>query len=92
MPRIEWDERKDRENRRRHGVAFSEAATVLRDPLAITIEDPEHSGVEHREVTIGWSGDARLLVVVHTAGDTVLRIISARMATSHERRTYEERA
>ena len=87
--KFRWDPRKDRENRRKHGVSFEEAATVFADPLAGTIPDPDHSRREHRFVTIGFSSNHRLIVVSHTEEHENFRIISAREANSHERKTYE---
>jgi uncharacterized DUF497 family protein len=84
-----WDRRKSRANREKHGVLFAEAATVFGDPFAASISDPDHSQGEVRFVTIGHSARNRLIVVCHTEeGDTV-RIISAREANSHERKTHE---
>jgi hypothetical protein len=84
-----WDRRKERTNLEKHGVSFAEASTVFGDPLAASIPDPDHSEGEVRFVTMGYSSSNRLIVVSHTEeGDTV-RIISAREATSHERKTYE---
>lgn len=64
--------------------------TVFGDPLSLTIEDPLHSEDEERFVIIGESNQQRLLVVVHTERGDKIRIISARQATSHEKRDYEE--
>jgi hypothetical protein len=87
--KFEWDAGKDRVNLEKHGVSFAEATTVFGDPLAGTIPDPDHSEGEERFVTVGHSVKNRLLVVSHAEeGDTV-RIISAREATPHERKTYE---
>jgi uncharacterized DUF497 family protein len=87
--KFEWDAQKERANLAKHGISFAEATTVFGDPLAETIPDPDHSESEERMVTVGYSAKNRLVVVCHTeAGDTV-RIISAREATSHERKTYE---
>jgi len=84
-----WDRRKDRANLEKHGLSFAEASTVFADPLAATIDDPDHSEGEARFVTMGFTANNRLIVVSHTEeGDTV-RIISAREATSHERKAYE---
>jgi hypothetical protein len=49
-----------------------------------------HDVAEARFVTIGMSALGRLLVVVHTEGDEIIRLISARVATRRERITYEE--
>ncbi len=39
--RCNWDEEKNRINRRKHGVDFEEAKTVFDDPLAVSIFDYE---------------------------------------------------
>ena len=88
---FEWDPNKDRGNREKHGISFEEAVTVFDDDLQITIPDPDHSIGEYRYVTIGSTSTGRLVVVSHTEfEDDRIRIISARGATTHERRTYEE--
>lgn len=84
-----WDPKKERENQRKHGVSFQEATTVFGDPLAGTIPDPDHSLGEIRFLTVGYSSNHRLIVVSHTEQDDNFRIISAREANSHERKTYE---
>ena len=86
---FEWDREKAEANLRKHGVGFAEAATVLLDPLSLTIADPDHSDVEDRYVALGWSGRGRLLAVVHTDHADCIRIISARLASRRERRVYE---
>jgi uncharacterized protein len=84
-----WDLRKERVNLEKHGVTFAEASTVFGDPLAASIPDPDHSEGEVRFVTMGHSSSNRLIVVCHTEEGDGVRIISAREATSHERKTYE---
>lgn len=90
---FDWHRGKAARNLRRHGVDFPQATTVFRDPLARSMPDEEHSDAEDRWVTIGQSMDGRLLVVVHTlrqSGDrSLVRIISARVATPRERRAFE---
>jgi uncharacterized DUF497 family protein len=88
--RYEWDARKAAANRAKHGVSFEEAATVFRDPLSQTGDDPDHSVTENRFVTFGLSARRRLLVVAHTQQGDTIRIISAREATARERAIYEE--
>ena len=87
---FEWDKQKARGNEEKHGVSFREAATVLSDPLAATYPDPDHSDHEKRFVTIGLSDRDRTLVISHTERKDRVRIITARKATSKERRFYEE--
>jgi len=88
--RFEWDSKKAQSNRRRHGITFEEASTIFGDPLSITIHDPAHSIGEDRFITIGTSVNDKLIVVVHTDRNDIIRIISARKATKNERRQYEQ--
>jgi uncharacterized DUF497 family protein len=92
MLRFEWDERKNRSNRTKHGVWFEEAQSAFDDPNARLFRDPEHSEEEDRFILIGLSSGARLLVVVHCyrESDSIIRIISVRKATKKEVRFYEE--
>jgi uncharacterized DUF497 family protein len=86
--RLVWDGRKAGLNVRKHGVTFEEAATVFSDPLALIIEDEHHP--ENARI-IGESVASRILLVVFVErARDVLRLISARRATRHERRRYEE--
>jgi len=89
---FEWDPDKAKANLAKHGVGFLEAATVLGDPLSLTISDPSHSEGEQRFVSVGMSDRARLLVVAHTEWGERIRIISARRATRREQRAYEREA
>lgn len=88
---LAWDPEKAAANLTKHGVSFGEAATVFEDRLAATFEDRHHSQSEQRWITIGSSRRRRLLVVVHTeTEDEMIRIISARVATTRERHAYTE--
>lgn len=86
---FEWDSDKAAANIEKHGVSFAEAVTVFFDSLSITIPDPLHSHDESRFVILGLSYQLRPLVVVHTDRGDRIRIISARLATSAERKRYE---
>jgi len=88
--KFEWNLEKARSNFRKHKVSFEEAATALKDPMATTGCDPDHSVGEERFVTFGVSERGRLLVVAHTEKDDTIRIISARVASKEERKIYEE--
>jgi uncharacterized DUF497 family protein len=92
--RFDWDPRKARANRAKHGVTFEEALTVFADEAALLIPDPDHSEDEERFVLLGMSALPRVLVVVHCDREVtnVIRIISARRATRPERRRYIERS
>ena len=87
---FEWDIAKAKRNLQKHGVSFEEASSVFYDTLAVTGADPDHSEGEERLVTFGVSSQARLLVVAHAERGGGIRIISARIATQHERQIYEE--
>lgn len=87
--RFEWDPEKAARNLRKHGVSFVEATTAFGDPMSLTIFDPDHSGEEDRFLLLGTTFGGRLVVVVHTDRADAVRVISARMATSHERKVYE---
>jgi uncharacterized DUF497 family protein len=89
---FEWDPPKAAANLWKHGVAFDEATTAFRDAFSITILDPDSSHEEDRFVLVGLSDRGRLLVVVHTERGDAVRLISARLATRHERQIYEEGA
>lgn len=86
----EWDARKATGNFRKHRVAFTEAATVFLDPLAVTYQDPDHSETEHRYITVGESTRARIILVSHLDRRDRIRIISARRATRKEAHDYRE--
>ena len=85
-----WDTKKATRNLKDHKVSFEEAATIFGDALAITFNDPDHSVGEHRSLTFGVSSANRLLVVSHIQRGTHTHLISARRATRHERKIYEE--
>ena len=87
---FEWDESKAASNERKHGVSFTEAMTVFGDPFSLTAFDPDHSAEEDRFITIGSAATGKLIVVSHTDRGNQIRIISARAATSRERKDYED--
>ena len=85
--RFTWDKRKAASNLRKHGVSFAEAVTAFDDDLAAYYPDSLHAD---RFILIGYSRRQRLLYVVHAdVRQDVIRIISARRATSHEKAHYE---
>ncbi len=62
---------------------------VFYDPLSATFDDPDHSVDEQRLITVGDSSRGHLLVVLHTERGKAVRIISARLATTQERKRHE---
>nr|VFJ63203.1 MAG: hypothetical protein BECKDK2373C_GA0170839_110420 [Candidatus Kentron sp. DK] len=85
-----WNERKNRENKRKHKVSFEEARTVFLDENAIRFFDPDHSEEEDRFIMLGISFMLRVLIVCHCyqENDSVIRIISARKADKQEQSEY----
>lgn len=90
LPAFQWDHEKARANQLKHGVSFEEAASAFADPLSLSLNDPDHQEGEDRRLLLGSSDQGRLLLVVYTERGHLIRLISARRATRHERRQYEE--
>jgi len=89
---FEWDENKNRINKKKHSVDFEMAATVFDDPHCASRMDA-NSIHEERWQTIGMAEGVALLFVSHTyreGEEVIIRIISARVATPRERERYEE--
>ena len=84
---VEFDPAKARANLRKHRVSFADAEQALRDPQAVTIEDPDAEG-EQRFVTLGADSLGRILVVVYAFRGDRVRLISARTASKGEARQY----
>ena len=89
--KFEWDEKKASTNLKKHGVSFEEARTVFFDERARLIDDLDHSYEEERFIILGLSSSLRVVVVCHCYRDTgnVIRIISARKATTTESKFYK---
>ena len=94
--RFEWDERKNRANKRKHGVSFEEATEVFGDPLHLSWLDERFSVFEERWVTVGQIRTGLTLTVANLFFDEqgegsegTVRLISARRATYRERQEYE---
>lgn len=84
-----WDAGKASVNVAKHGIRFETACQVFFDPF-LAYQDAT-SGSEQRAAVIGLTEDWNLLFVVHILRDRdTIRIISARPATSQERKTYED--
>ena len=91
--KFEWDENKNVINRNKHGVDFQTASFVFDDPNFLSEQDRVVDG-EDRWQTIGMVGGLVILMVAHTVREDenteIIRIISARKATSKERKHYEQ--
>ena len=87
---FEWDLKKAAANEKKHGVSFDEARTVFFDENAKLIDDPDHSAEEDRFVLLGLSSSLKVMLVCHCYREegNVIRIISARKASTHESKQY----
>jgi uncharacterized protein len=88
---FEWDRAKAASNFAKHGIHFADAVAVLEDVLALTMRDVQDDESEERWISLGMDTLGRILVVVYTWRGQAIRVISARPATSRERRQYEEK-
>ena len=90
--RFDWDEAKNRQNQRKHGVAFEDAQRLFESGSDyLEIFDAEHSEDDDRFIAVGPTRSGILVVVWADPGDDVVRIISARRATRREAEWFRER-
>ncbi|MDH3600384.1 MAG: BrnT family toxin [Candidatus Tectomicrobia bacterium] len=85
-----WDSEKASINQEKHGVDFADVVTVFEDLYLLSREDPSAEG-EQRFIAVGMDAQGRIHTVVYTYRGENIRLISARPASSRERRTYENR-
>ncbi len=88
MMKFEWDENKRLANIRKHGFDFIDVSTVF-DSDTVTVEDDRYNYGEQRFITFGLF-QGRIIAVVHTENDDLVRIISARKASKYEQQIYFE--
>lgn len=88
---FEWDSEKEKLNIAKHGIDFKTASRVFFDENRIEMYDEAHSDYEDRYITIGMIDNiAYIVMVVYTEREKAIRLISARKATSRERRMYDD--
>lgn len=87
---FEWDPMKAARNATKHGIRFPEAATAFFDADALFEPDPDHSEAENHFLLLGRSIRENIVLVIHVVRGDRIRLISARKATSNERRRYVE--
>lgn len=90
MIKFEWNTVKATSNKKKHGVSFEEAQSVFYDEFAVQFFDEDNFESEDRFLMLGFSNEARLLIVCHCERDqgNIIRIISARKATKKESNYY----
>ncbi len=91
MIKFEWDISKAASNKKKHRVTFEEAQSVFYDEFAVQFFDEENSESEDRFLMLGFSDEARLLIVCHCERNegNIIRIFSARKATKDESNYYQ---
>lgn len=86
---FEWDENKDRINKKKHGISFEVAVRVFLDDMRIEKIDFAHSTVDEERINIiGRVENMIILFVVTTERSGKIRIISARRAEKNEEEEY----
>ena len=86
---FQWDAGNADKNWQRHAVTQGEAEQVFFNRPILVAPDAKHSKVEGRHAALGQTTDGRLLTVVFTIRDGLIRIISVRDMSRRERRVYE---
>lgn len=92
---FEWDKDKAKTNLVKHNISFEDAASIFRDPNALSLFDDEHSDEDDRWITLGISSSGKLLLVNHTFKEIssercIIRIFSSRKANKSETGQYGE--
>jgi len=86
---FEWDEQKNKENIRKHGLDFADAWEIFQALILTALDTSEDYG-EDRFIGIGFLRD-RIVVVIYTEPEEdTIRLISLRKALKHERIKFEE--
>ncbi len=90
---FEWDEAKNKSNQKKHKISFETALHIFKDPFLLSKQDRFENG-ECRWQALGSIRGETVVLVAHTTHfediTEVVRIISARKATSQEKRAYEQ--
>lgn len=73
---FEWDEQKNRENIKKHGISFYQAQYSFADPNRVILKDLKHSHHETRYYCIGKVNDG-IMTVRFTYRSNVIRIFGA---------------
>jgi len=85
---FEWDERKNRRNKNKHGIDFKTAMKLWNDKNRIEIKTP--FPIENRSILIGKI-DKKLWSAIFTLRSNAIRIISVRRARKKEAKLYEQK-
>lgn len=86
---FEWDDQKNEENIRKHGIDFADIPEIFNGPMLIDLDDRVDYG-EDRWIGIGLLRTLVTVVIFTERVNDTIRIISARKATRYERKRYEQ--
>lgn len=87
--RFEWDEQKNSDNQAKHGVSFEEVRELFTSGQDyLELFDEVHSTLEDRFMVIGLVSRGLAVVLMTERDDDIIRIISARWATTREQYMY----
>lgn len=86
---FEWDEAKNLENIRKHGIDFSDVCEVFESPMLTELDERFDYG-EDRWLSIGFLGVGVVVIVWTERQDNLIRIISARRANRYEREKFAQ--
>lgn len=87
--KFDWDKEKDLQNYKKHKISFNMAIGAFYDDYRIERFDKLHSFSEDRFILIGKVDQSNEIVfIVYCIREDIIRIISARIANSKERRDY----
>lgn len=88
---FDWDEKKNSTNKQKHGFSFEGAQDAFEDPYILDLPDRLSSDDEDRWIGLGMLPDGRIISVVYVDQADKVRLISARLATPSERKSYGKR-
>ena len=89
---FQWDKGNVDKNLAKHGLSNQEIEEAFLDEEKILYDDVFHSGAEERFILIGKSRTERLVYIVFTVRESMVRVISARDLNRKEYLIYEKRA
>lgn len=87
--KFDWDEDKNSENIRNHGIDFNDVIEIFNGPMIVNIDDRVDYG-EERMIGVGFLTNIIAIVVFIEKDDDIIRIISARKANKHERKIFKK--
>ena len=85
---FDWDEGNIDKNEIKHYVRWTECEQIFFNKPLLLLKAGKHSAAEKRYYAFGKTDEGRLLTIVFTLRDSMIRVISARDMSERERRRY----